>query len=71
MRLTEWLEGYRRERYPDDDDIPPALCEELELRLKEMDEHPELLQPFEESDVERLFQEFANARQFQTSSRKR
>jgi hypothetical protein len=40
------------------------------LRLKETDEHPELLEPFEEADVERMFKEFAHARAQKTSARK-
>lgn len=69
-RLVEWLEIHRAELVADTDEVGPDVRDELELRLKEVDEHPEILQPFEEEDLDRMFEEFANARAKKTSARK-
>ncbi len=69
-RFVEWFDGHRHELVAGADDTNPEVRVELELRLKETDEHPELLEPFEEKDVERMFKEFADARAQKTSARK-
>ena len=69
-RLVEWFDDHRHELAADADEVSPEVRAELELRLKEMDEHPELLEPFEEKDLERMFKEFADARAQKTSARK-
>jgi hypothetical protein len=68
-RFAHWFDEHRHELIGEADEISPAVRDELELRLKEMDEHPDRLEPFEESDVERMFEEFANARAKKTSTR--
>jgi len=69
-RLVEWFDGHRHELVAGADNISPEVRAELELRLKEMDEHPESLESFEEADLDRMFQEFADARSQKTSTRK-
>jgi len=69
-QLVEWFDDHRHELVAEADNISPEVRAELELRLKEMDEHPELLEPFEEADVERMFKEFAHARTQKASARK-
>ena len=60
-QFAQWFDAHRHELVPEADDISPEVRAELELRLKEMDEHPELLEPFEEEDLERMIQEAADA----------
>lgn len=67
-RLLEWFDEHRHELAGQADEVSPAARAELELRLKEMDEHPELLEPFAEADAERMFKEFADARSQETSA---
>lgn len=69
-RLVEWFDDHRHELVAEAENISPEVRAELELRLKEMDEHPELLEPFEEEDLERMFKEFAHARTQKASARK-
>lgn len=69
VRLAGWFDEHRHELAGTAADVSPAVRAELELRLKEMDEHPELLEPFEEADVERMFKEIADARAQKTSAR--
>ena len=69
-QLVEWFDDHRHELVAEADNISPEVRAELELRLKEMDEHPELLEPFEEPDLERMFKEFAHARTQKASTRK-
>ena len=68
-RFAEWFEIHRDELLPGAGAVSPAVRDELELRLKEMDEHPEMLEPFAEEDLERMFKEFADARAKKTSAR--
>lgn len=69
-RLMQWFADYCHELRPDEAGVPPAVRAELELRLKEIDEHPEWLEPFEEQDVDQMFQEFSDARSQKPSTRK-
>jgi hypothetical protein len=70
-RLVEWLEIHRAELVADTDETGPAVRDELELRLKEVDEHPEILQPFEPKDLEQMIQEAADAHAKKSSPRRR
>ena len=69
-KFVRWFDEHRHKLVGEADDISPEVRVELELRLKEMDEHPELLEPFEEADVERMFKEIADAHAQKTSARK-
>jgi hypothetical protein len=69
-QLVGWFDEHRHELAGEAEEVSPDVRAELELRLKEMDEHPELLEPFEEADVERMFKEFAHARTQKASARK-
>ena len=69
-QFAGWFDDHRNELMGETGDTSPEVRAELELRLKETDEHPELLEPFEEADVERMFKEFAHARAQKTSARK-
>jgi hypothetical protein len=69
-RLMQWFADYCHEIKPDEAGASAAVRDELELRLKEIDEHPEWLEPFEEPDVDRMFREFADARSQKPSTRK-
>jgi hypothetical protein len=68
-KFVRWFDQHRHELLPEADDISPAVRAELELRLKETDEHPELLEPFAEADVERMFKEITDAHSQKTSVR--
>jgi len=61
---------HRAELLTDADEISPDVQDELKLRLKEMDEHPEILKPFEAEDVERMIQEAADAHAKKSSIRR-
>ena len=67
-QFADWFDDHRHELFGDD--VSTAVRNELELRLKEIDEHPEILEPFEEADVERMFKEIADAHAQKTSTRK-
>ncbi len=67
--IIEWMEIHRAKLMAGTEAEGPAVREELELRLKEISEHPELLEPFGEEDLDRMFEEFANARAKKTSPR--
>jgi hypothetical protein len=69
-RFPVWYEKHRDELVDDAGETSPDVRAELELRLKEIDEHPELLESFKEADLDRMFQEFADARSHKTSARK-
>lgn len=60
-KFTAWFDQHRHELLGEADDVSPGVRDELELRLKEIDEHPEMLVPFEEEDLERMFQDIATA----------
>lgn len=68
-QLVGWFDEHRQELAGEAEEVSPAVRAELELRLKEVDEHPELLEPFEEADVERMFKEIADAHAQKTSAR--
>lgn len=70
QEFARWFDAHRHELLPETDEVSPEVRAELELRLKEMDEHPEMLEPFEEADLDRMFKEFAHARTQKASARK-
>jgi hypothetical protein len=70
-RFVGWFDDHRHELMDEAGDISPAVRAELEMRLKETDEHPELLEPFEEADMERMIQDTVNAHAKKSSARKR
>jgi len=51
------------------DDLSDEQKAELTHRAKEIEEHPEILESFEESDVVKMFEEFAHARAQKTPTR--
>jgi hypothetical protein len=67
-QLIGWLDAHRDE-LADETEVSPEVRAELELRLKETDDRPELLEEFDEKDLERMFKEFADARSQKTSTR--
>ncbi len=69
-RLVRWLDDHRHELVAEADEVSPEVRAELELRLREVEEHPEMLEPFEEKDLDRMFEEFAHARAQKASARK-
>jgi hypothetical protein len=69
--FASWFDAHRHELVGGADDISPAVHDELALRLKEIDEHPENLEPFEKEDVERMIQEAADAHAKKSSTRRR
>ena len=71
VRFSEWFENHRAELLGQADDASPAVRDELVLRLREIDEHPEILIPLEEQDLERMIQETANAYAKKSSTRRR
>lgn len=66
-KFAEWFDDHRHELLP----VPAAQEREVMARLREMEESPALLEPFELSDVDRLFKEFGNARAQKTPPRRR
>jgi hypothetical protein len=70
-QLVEWFDEHRHELAGEAGEVSPAVRAELELRLKEMDEHPELLEPFGEEDLERMIQGAADAYAKKSSARRR
>ena len=52
-----------------EDDLSDEQKAELTRRLKEIEEHPEILVPFEVEDFDRMSQEFADERAQRTSAR--
>jgi hypothetical protein len=71
LKFVRWFDAHRHELIGEAENVSPAVREELELRLKEMDEHPELLEPFGEEDLERMIQEAADAHAKKSSARRR
>lgn len=71
LEFARWFDAHRHELIPEADGASPEVRAELELRLKELDEHPEMLVPFEEADLERMFQEAADAHAKKSSARQR
>lgn len=63
-RLLEWIDIHRDELLgtPASPAVESAQEREVLLRLRESDSDPSTLQPFDESDVTRMFEEFGNAR---------
>jgi hypothetical protein len=70
-KICDWMEIHRTELVPDADDVNPAVREELELRLMEIEENPELLKPFEEGALERMIQEAADVHAKKSSTHRR
>lgn len=70
-QFADWFDDHRHELLGESNDISPAVKDELLLRLKEIDEHPEILEPFDEEDVERMIQEAADAHAKKSSARRR
>lgn len=64
QRLLEWIDLHRAELLgrPPAAEVDSAQEREVLLRLREVESNPSALQPFEESDVNRMFEEFENAR---------
>ena len=71
QKFVRWFDEHRHELIGAAENVSPAVRAELELRLKEMDEHPELLEPFEEADVERMIQDTINAYAKKSPARQR
>ena len=69
-QFAEWFEIHRAELMADAERISPDVRDELELRLREMDEHPGMLEPFGEEDLERMIQKAADAHDKKTSARR-
>jgi hypothetical protein len=69
--FANWFDAHRHELLGETADLGSAAQEELLLRLKELDEHPEILQSFEESDVESMIQQAADAHAKKSSARPR
>jgi len=53
----------------EDNDLSSGQKAELTRRFMEIEQHPEMLVPFEESDVKTMFAEFADARSKAPSAR--
>ncbi len=70
-RLVRWLDDHRHELVAEADEVSPEVRAELELRLREVEEHPEMLEPFEEADLERMIQHAADAHAKKSSVRQR
>ena len=71
QKFARWFDEHRHELLAEADDTSPEVRAELELRLKEMDEHPELLEPFEEEDLDRMIQKAVNAHAKKSPARQR
>ena len=69
-RFAGWFDAHREELLGDAGENN-AVRDELALRLKEIDEHPEILEPFEEEDLERMIRETADAHAKKSSARRR
>jgi hypothetical protein len=69
-RFAEWFEAHRDELLGGGEVTSPDVRAELELRLKESHEHPERLEPFTEADLDRMFDDFADARTKKARARK-
>jgi hypothetical protein len=67
-KLIGWLDAHRHE-LADETEVSPEVRAELELRQKEANDHPELLEEFEEKDLERMFKEIADPRSQKPSAR--
>jgi hypothetical protein len=59
-RFVEWFDGHRHELVAEADNTSPEVRAELEL-----------LEPFEEADVERMIQDTVNAHAKKSSARQR
>ena len=70
QKFARWFDAHRHELLAEADDTSPAVRAELELRLKEIAERPEVFEPFAEADLDRMFKEFADARAKKTPARK-
>jgi hypothetical protein len=66
-KFVNWFDTHRHELLPEIETVQQA---EVLTRLAETDANPELLEPFEEADVERMFKEIADAHAQKTSARK-
>ncbi|MEI9959734.1 MAG: hypothetical protein WDM76_01000 [Limisphaerales bacterium] len=66
-KFVHWFDQHRHELLPETETAQQA---EVLARLAETDANPELLEPFEETDVERMFIEIADAHAQKTSARK-
>lgn len=71
-QFADWFYRHENEILDprDDDDVSPEVKAEILRRRDEALAHPELLEPFEEKDIDRMFEDFANARAKKTSTRK-
>ena len=67
-KFVRWFDQHRHELLPE---IETAQQAEVLTRLAETDAHPELLEPFEEADLERMIQDTVNAHAKKSSARRR
>jgi hypothetical protein len=67
-KFVNWFDAHRHELLPE---IETAQQAEVLTRLAETDANPELLEPFEEADVERMIQDTVNAHAKKSSARRR
>jgi len=68
-QLAHWFDDHRHELVPASETLESAQQREVLTRLTETDAGTSLLAPFEEKDVDGLFQEFAHARAQKASAR--
>jgi hypothetical protein len=67
-KFVRWFDQHRHELLPG---IETDQQAEVLTRLAETDAHPELLEPFEEADLERMIQNTVNAHAKKSSARRR
>lgn len=68
--MAEWFEVHRDELSGRDFELSEAQKAGVLRRRDEALAHPEMLEPFDQPDVDRMFEKFANARAKKTSSRR-
>jgi hypothetical protein len=67
-KFVHWFDAHRHELLPE---IETAQQAEVLTRLAETDANPELLEPFEEADLERMIQDTVNAHAKKSSAHRR
>lgn len=67
-KFVHWFDRHRHELLPE---VETAQQAEVLTRLAETDANPELLEPFEEADLERMIQETVNAHAKKSSAGRR
>jgi len=73
-RLARWFDDHRHELlspqdHPGDENAEAAQEREVLSRLAEVDQNPSLLEAFEETDLDQMFQNFSRARGKKTPAR--